>query len=420
MAQYKDRINRNIADFRMYALMMEASEKYGIPFYFDKELNYSSLAGVTRMKGFKPVAVGMNNFSAYTRAADKGFIKQHITGTMPTEIHLHQVWALKHEEGHVQRGKSITKGVDNDLNARIACESCASAYNPVYYSAYGDDGRANMFGMCSEIDAQRAAVQPFYDYCYNLYGDAELADKLTVEQVANDNYGFVKENPNIHTHQDIINHYNNILEQAEVENWRVYPNQNEVPDHEQVFGKEPDYVDQWFDKNMPDDFDRSTFPDYFPTSKDTDKFVMAATNDILKDKGAAVTLEDEANSTPCLHFEKFQWDTSVYRNMFQTEEPNQQFYTDEYVRGEERKMLHSLIGDKAYERDFPNASREERINSFKSYSDETVTEGVMQDSEEESSFASMMQEKMDFTQSLADSKGLSGMDAPDMDIDLGL
>ena len=44
----------------------------------------------------------------------------------------------------------------------------------------------------------------------------------------------------------------------------------------------------------------------------------------------------------------------------------------------------------------------------------------MQDSEEESSFASMMQEKMDFTQSLADSKGLSGMDAPDMDIDLGL
>ena len=274
--------------------------------------------------------------------------------------------------------------------------------------------------MCSEIDAQRAAVQPFYDYCYNAYGDADLADKLTVEQVVNDDYGFIKENPNIHTHQDVINHYNNMLEQAEVENWRVYPNQNEIPDYEQVFGKNPDYIDEWFDKNMPADFDRSTFPDYFPTSKDTDKFVIAATNDVLKDKGAAVTLEDEVNSTPCLRFEKFQWDTSAYRNMFQTEEPNQQFHTDEYVRGEERKMLRGLIGDESYERDFPNASREERINPFKSYSDETVTEGVMQDSEEESSFASMMQEKMDFTQSLADSKGLSGMDAPDMDVDLGL
>ena len=118
MAQYKDRINRNIADFRMYALMMEASEKYGIPFYFDKELNYSSLAGVTRMKGFKPVAVGMNNFSAYTRAADKGFIKQHITGTMPTEIHLHQVWALKHEEGHVHPRLPVESRQPRPVQAR--------------------------------------------------------------------------------------------------------------------------------------------------------------------------------------------------------------------------------------------------------------------------------------------------------------
>ena len=420
MAQYKDKMNRNVADFRMYALMIEASQKHGIPFYFDKELNYSSLAGVTRMNGFKPVAVGMHDFCGYMRGADKGVVKRYITGTIPTALHLHQVWALKHEEGHVQRGKSITKGVDNDLNVRIACEHCASTYNPVYYSAYGADGHANMFGMCSEIDAERAAVQPFYDYCYSVYGDAELADKLTVEQGANGEYGFIRENPNIHTHQDIINHYNNILEQAEFENWRVYPNQNEVPDHEQVFGKEPDYVDQWFDKNMPDDFDRSTFPDYFPTSKDTDKFVMAATNDILKDKGAVVTLEDEANKTPCLRFEKFQWDTSVYRNMFQTEEPNRQFHTDEYVRGEGRKMLRSLIGDEAYERDFPDISREERINPFKSYSDEAVAERIAQNSEEESSFASMMQEKMGVTQSLADSKGLSGLDAPDMGVDLGL
>ena len=253
-----------------------------------------------------------------------------------------------------------------------------------------------------------------------MYGDAELADKLTVEQATRSNYGFVQESSDIHTHEDLINHYNNVLEQAGSINCRVYPNQNKLPEYEQVFGKEPDYVDQWFDKNMDSDFDRSKFPDYFKTSMDADKFVMAATNDVLKDKGAAVSLEEEVEATPCLYFEKFEWDTSVYKNMFQTEEPNHQFDTVKYRRGVERTMLRNLVGADKYDRAFPNLAKQERTNPFKSYSDEAVSDGITQDSKEQSSFASMMQEKMDFTQSLADSKGLSGMDAPDIDIDLGL
>ena len=415
MAQYKDRMNRNVAAFRMHSLMTEASQKHGVPFYFDDDLAFSSAAGVTTSKGFEPISVGMQDYSAYVPDTDKGFVKRYFTGTMPTEVYLHQVWSLKHEEGHVQRGKSIAKGVDNYINAKVACEGFASAYNPAYYTARGADGYSNMHGMVSEIDAQRAAVKPFYDYCYNLYGDAELADKLTVQQATRSNYGFVQESSDIHTHEDLINHYNNVLI-----NCRVYPNQNKLPEYEQVFGKEPDYVDQWFDKNMDSDFDRSKFPDYFKTSMDADKFVMAATNDVLKDKGAAVSLEEEVEATPCLYFEKFEWDTSVYKNMFQTEEPNHQFDTVKYRRGVERTMLRNLVGADKYDRAFPNLAKQERTNPFKSYSDEAVSDGITQDSKEQSSFASMMQEKMDFTQSLADSKGFSGMDAPDIDIDLGL
>ena len=403
MAQYKNKTSRKVAQIRMLALMQRVEKRLGIPVSFDKSLDASNLGGVTRSNGFVPVNIGIRNYGAYVPKSEKGFFKRRMAGEMPTDAYLNQVWALYHEEGHVDQFRLICNGNDREIDRQIACERVASMYNPVYYSAFNSTGYANMYGMVSEIDAQRRAVNPFYQHCIEVYGDEKLADQLTVQRAASVNYGFTFGNPNMFTHEDVLAHYDNIIEQSKSINWRRYPNQNDLPDYERVFAENPDCVDEWFDKNMGPDFDRAMFPRYFATSKDVDKFVIAVSNEIMQQRSNETkTIKDYVESIPTLRFELFQWDTSIYKNLFETEIPTQQFNTNEYVSGELNLKLRQAIGDERYEHDFPIAAAEEKKHPFKSYSNEAVAKR-----KEAARLASQMQAKADAAQELADSKGLN-------------
>lgn len=403
MAEYKDKTNRKVAQIRMLALMQRVENRLGIPVSFDKSLDTSNLGGVTRSNGFVPVNIGIRNYGAYVPKSEKGFFKRRVTGEMPTDIYLNQVWALYHEEGHVDQFRLVCNGSNGELDRQIACERIASMYNPVYYSAFNSSGYANMYGMVSEIDAQRRAVKPFHQHCVELYGNEKLADQLTVQKAASVNYGFTFGNPNMFTRDDVLKHYDDIIEQSRSINWRRYPNQDDLPDYEKVFATNPDCVDEWFDKNMSPDFDRAMFPRYFATSKDVDKFVIAASNEIMQQhSNETATIKGYVEGISTLHSELFQWDTSIYKNMFETEIPTQQFNTNEYVSGELNLKLRKAIGDERYERDFPTAAAEEKKHPFKSYSNEAVAKR-----KEAARLASQMQARADAMQELADSKGLN-------------
>lgn len=414
--QYNKKMSKLQFYTRSSMLMKEASQKYGIPVYFDPMLYGSNLGGgVSTKDGFVATGIHMNNASLYTRT-DLSFSERPSILKIPTIMYVHHVYNLKHEEQHVHRLQQIQNGAESQINSRIACEHLASMNNPVYYSMPFTDDYSNANYMISEIDAENAATMEVYQHCHDMYGDWELADQLTVREASESAYGGVNEQK-FDKCEDILTYQREQMQKVCNTNMRRYPTQSDL-DYRKVKNN-PDYVNKWFDKNMDPDFDRSTFPDYFKTSMDTDKFVMAATNEIQHDKGRDKCIEDYAKGTNTLQYEGFCWDTSVYKNMFENEEPSHQFDTNAYTRAEGTRTLRQIMGDEAYEEAFPVSAREERENPFSQYNGGSEV-NLYEPEAEDSWFEKLMSEQLGSMQSLADSKGLSGMDAPDMDIDLGL
>ena len=414
--QYNERMSRLQFYTRSNMLMKETSQKYGIPVYFDPMLYGSNVGGEVGTKdGFTVTQIHMNNSSLYARN-DLSSSERHSILKVPTIMYIDHVYNLKHEEQHAYRFQQIHNGVESQINSRIACEHLAIMNNPIYYGMPFPDNYSNGHYMISEIDAENAATMGVYQHCYDMYGDRDLADRLTVREASESPYGGVNKQK-FDKCEDIVTYRRKQIQKVCDTNMRRYPTQSDL-DYRKVKDN-PDYVNKWFDKHMDPNFDRSTFPDYFKTSMDADKFVMAATNEIQHDKGCDKCIEDYVEGTGTLQHEGFCWDTSVYKNMFENEEPSHQFDTNAYIGAEGTRTRGQIMGDEAHEKAFPVSAREERENPFSQYNGGSQV-NLYEPEAENSSFEKLMSKQLGSAQSLADSKGLSGMDVPDMDIDLGL
>ena len=292
---------------------------YGVDYLFDTFLPYD---GVTERKrnSFEPSLVRIRQ-KKFIPIETKTYIFRDVPVLgMETKEFLRIFYALKHEERHVQQYTSISEGVfygglDYFKLCHIANESLAISYNDMYYHQGNRDSNwDNGAHMLMELDAQKFAIEELYSYCESEYGKAK-AEELVFDIIAselnitNNIYAKGKDYISIPddcitfddegkicfnnlTVNDILKLYDSEIEKAQKVNNRHYISRDRYyhPSSYNLRGAsvmlgDKDLVFEWFEENFPGlNFDFESFPEYFETSADVDKFVIIATNTMMQKK----------------------------------------------------------------------------------------------------------------------------------------
>lgn len=294
------------------------------------------------------------------------------------------IYAIKHEERHLQQYKAISEGkcydgLTDDKVSYIAKEVLAMTNNGTYYhQGYTDPFYDNGSHMLMELDAQQYAIRSLYSYCEKEYGRDKAEDLvfdiITSElfvlsdhrksskdyiEIPRDKIKYDEEESKWvvkdFTCNDVLKLYEEEINRTLIENRRRYITRDSyyIPELHAYKGEDKkllpvkDSVFEWLENNVDNTFDFSTFPDYFGTSGDVDKFVIIVTDCILKQRGNDRDLKSIVEKTDCIKNESFVWNEQIFIDMFQNEKPNHQFSFDKYKMKQDLERRLQTVQDNA-------------------------------------------------------------------------
>ena len=338
---------------------------------------------------FTPVSVDIREPSMIILGYKHRLLSEEPIMGYRTKDFLKVLYAIKHEERHVQQYKAIGEGksyddLTDDKIPYIAKEVLAMTNNGTYYhQGYMDPFYDNGSHMLMELDAQQYAIRSLYNYCEKEYGK-DKAEKLVFDVITSElnvvsdfrksgkDYIEIPLDKIVYdekdekwcikdlTCKDILDLYGKEINRAPKENRRRYITKNIYSrDEISVYKGEgsiervlqpKDMVFEWLVSNLGDDFNFAKFPSYFETSDDTDKFVIAVTNRMLKQKGIDVDLKYIVETTDCIKDESFVWNEQIFIDMFQNEKPNHQFSFDKYKMKQDLERRLQTVQDSAEEK----------------------------------------------------------------------
>ena len=399
--RYSEKISCNKANKLMNSLFENLRTQYKIPneIYvgFDNSLIKQGVGGLTDV--FSNLSHGDVTILPFTRKSWSDRMRYGVFGDFVEEYpmvdFLSRVYYLKHESRHIEQLKIISANPNSEYSKRISLELFATGNNGVYYNQgvtgsndfYWDlnEDWHNGYHMLMELDAQRSATIELYKYCKKLFHSESQAKKAVVDVVKEDAMlGGRNEKPGQYyiSLDDLENlTYEGIIEKFDAEIEKVYHNncrqyvskyaskdllndrysrdikKNPEEDKSVLFNNMKsdfgieDYVFDWFESRLGIRFfDISSFPDYFETSKDVDKFVIVATEQIMKENHVIDTVRSNVESVKPLRNEFFVWDDKVFVDMFQNEEPNHQFNFDKYKMKQDLERRLQAVQDNAEEK----------------------------------------------------------------------
>ena len=398
--KYSKKISVGKADDLMSDLFKNIKERYGIN-AVDFGLLPSSVNGATNTKrySFHVLEVRIDYFSGqklkYDGAgnplpATLADILAKKVKFIDTVSFLSTVYTCKHEERHVQQFHAIEEGVvcdgltKKDMSV-IACEKLAIADNRMYYHQGNKNVRYdNAQHMLTELDAQKFATKSLYEYCKDLYdGDEKLAKNLVTEVVKNEyksrgdiisscRYYIPIDDVNTLTYEDIMKLYD-----EEIDKIRDGANLREYISYGDFMGttqyeyeknikdkSEPMPIDDFCDEVTIYDqtfrwlttrldltkFEMHRFADYFETSHDVDKFVIATSNIMLNEEGEGEILKDVFEKTKCLVDESMIWDDATLLSVLENKRPYRSFNFDKYKMKQDLECRLQAVQDSAEEK----------------------------------------------------------------------
>lgn len=401
---YSKKISCEKADSLMRSLFEDIQTKYKTRVIPYPNLVFMNVGGVTDIYG--DLSYGNVRIKPLSDKSWSDRMKYGIFGDFVEEYSmidfLSRVYYTKHEEQHLKQSIEVRSNPDREYSKIIALELFAVRDNGVYYHQnsisdsgfYWDlnDDWHNDYHMLMELDAQRAATVELYKYCKKLFHSESQAKRAVVDVVIADaKLGDRNEKPGQYyipldnlenlTYENIIEKFDIEIEKAYQTNRRQYVSKYSAKDlfsdrYSRDIKKNPeedksvlfnnmkldfgieDCVFDWFESRLGiRSFDISSFPDYFETSKDVDKFVIVATEQIMKENHAVDTIRSNVESVKPLQNESFIWNEQVFIDMFQNEKPNHQFSFDKYKMKQDLERRLQTVQDNAEEKGL--ASNEE-------------------------------------------------------------
>ncbi len=373
-----------LCDRLMHKLLNQFEKDYSVPVHF---VSLTNATGVTHTPpgSFEVIDVHLHPYSSVT---SDSFMLQKALTPVNTMSFLKAVYSLKHEERHVQQFQAIVKGdmcdgLTQDDMRTIACEKVSIEGNRMYYhQGYRNMSYDNAQHMLIELDAQRFATRELYEYCKDLYGDEELAKNLVVEMVKNEfgsrgditgpgRYYLPIFNTKGLTYDKIMDLYDGEVEKihnginyrkyvskGDFEGTIQYEYKKQIKDSDNPMSLD-DFCDEvniydrafrWFvSKTDLIEVDLFRFPDYFATSNDVDRFVISASNIMLKEKGD-FRLEKELQNTDCLKDMFIITNDSELKSIFENKRPYLSFSFDKYKAAKDLECRLQAVQDSAEEK----------------------------------------------------------------------
>lgn len=381
--KYSNFLNHEYAYFKMKKLFQDSSKDLGIPFSFGFTGDDAVGRTFLESNSLKPHHVYISYFETNNRG---GFVDR-LVDVIDIKAFLKVVYALKHEERHVQQYKAMNEAVcyEDLTDDKVSCmakEVLAIATNDIYYHQKDRDFfYDNGAHMLTELDAQVYAIKSLYSYCEKEYGRDKAEDLvfdiITSElfvlsdhrksgkdyiEIPRDKIKYDEEESKWvvkdFTCNDVLKLYEEEINRTLIENRRRYITRDSyyIPELHAYKGEDKkllpvkDSVFEWLENNVDNTFDFSTFPDYFGTSGDVDKFVIIVTDCILKQRGNDRDLKSIVEKTDCIKNESFVWNEQVFIDMFQNEKPKHQFSFDKYKMKQDLERRLQTVQDNAEEK----------------------------------------------------------------------